>query len=120
MERTNLFSNSFGISGFLQPMPTSNFPTAKQLASTATNEIAVVEHFNIQGMSSLFEKNLVPDVGDGTALRPDVFNRNLNNFVQKFNDSKDPQIKDFVDNVLKNVAQNKDLLHAYTNLMVGG
>ncbi len=112
--------SSNAIEGFLQPQPTSNFPQAKQLASTATNEIAVVEHFNLHDMTAICEKFLTPEMGDGTALRPDVFNRNILSVLNKFADSKDEQVQTMLNDVIKPMHQNKALLYAFQNLMVGG
>ncbi len=118
--KTDLLSTTYGIEGFIQPQPVSNFPQAKQLASTATNEIAIVEHFNIHDMTAICEKFLTPDMGDGTALRPDVFNRNMTSFFQKFASSQDEDVQAMLKEVVRPVMQNKELLYAFQNLMIGG
>ncbi len=120
MEKTQLFSTSFGIQGFVKPQTNSNIPTAKPLASTGSNEIATVEHFNNLDLKTISEKFLSPEIGDGECLRPDVFNKTLLNFANKFENSQDAEVKAFVDEIVKPVLENKELLQAYRNLMIGG
>ncbi len=119
MDKMNILSSNIGIQGFVEPKIESNFPSAKQLPSTATHEIAVVEHFNIRDMTALCEKFLTPHVGDGTALNPDKFIKNLSSYVDKNKDSNNPVMQTFIKDVAKPIMENKELLYAFTNLLVG-
>ncbi len=120
MDKVNLFNHNVGIQDFLIPQSQEHIPSAKLLASTATNEISVVEHFNALDLKAITEKFLAPELGDGESLRPDMFNKILTSFALKYENIDDPEVQSFVQEIVKPMVANKELLQAYVNLMIGG
>ncbi len=120
MSKVNLFNHSVGIQDFLLPNVQSHIPSAKPLASTAAKELAVVEHFNLENITASMEKFLAPEVGDGEVLRPDIFNKVIADFHDKYQGNEEPDVKNFLNEIIKPMLANKELLQAYTNLMISG
>ncbi len=120
MSKIDLFNHSMGIQDFLIPHSQNHIPTAKPLASTGNAEINMVERFNAHDIKAFAERFLSPEVGDGEALRPDIFNRVIKNFAEKYQGENDPDVQVFLNDILKPMIANKELLQAYSNLMLGG
>ncbi len=125
MSKINLLNHNVGIDQFLATQSNEHIPTAKPMASNSVFEAGLSSHFAMGNIKANLENMLVPNVGDGEILRPDVFNRTINAMATNF--SSLPQgenlgegVKDMMNNVINPLLENKDLLNLYSNLMVAG
>ena len=119
---TNLLDPSLGIQDILDPglAPDGQLPRARPLAASVLREAGLEELYSPQNAAKLVEQALCPDVGDGELLRPEVFAANLRESFEALKDSQNPEVRDFLNTDLRLLLENRDLLQAYTGLMIGG
>ncbi len=120
MSQINLLNHNVGIQQILDNDIQEHIPNAKALASTMVNKAGLEEYFTMSTSKTNIEKSLSPELGDGENLRPDVFNNTLNSLITEFSENSDPAVNTMLNDVLKPLAENKELLNAYSNLMIGG
>ena len=95
-------------------------PDARPLASSPMREAGLEELYEGRHMDQLVSAALLPAVGDGSILQPDVFHAELRGSLDALRDSREPAVRAFVRDDLAPLMDNADLLKAYTTLMVGG
>ncbi|NCD25267.1 MAG: type III secretion protein, partial [Deltaproteobacteria bacterium] len=95
-------------------------PTARPLASSVLREAGLEELYSVSNAARLVEQTLCPEVGDGELLRPEVFAASLRDCFMILQGSDDPAVQEFLRNDLRLLLENRDLLQAYTGLMIGG
>lgn len=118
----NLLDPSLGIQDILDPglAPDGQLPRARPLAASVLREAGLEELYSPLNAAKLVEQALCPDVGDGELLRPEVFAANLRESFEALKDSQHPEVRDFLNTDLRLLLENRDLLQAYTGLMIGG
>jgi type III secretion protein X len=118
----NLLDPSLGIQDILDPglATDGQLPRARPLAASVLREAGLEELYSPQNAARLVEQALCPDVGDGELLRPEVFAANLRESFEALKDSQNPEVQDFLNTDLHLLLENRDLLQAYTGLMIGG
>lgn len=118
----NLLDPSLGIQDILDPglSASGQLPTARPLASSVLREAGLEELYSVSNAARLVEQTLCPEVGDGELLRPEVFAASLRDCFMILQGSDDPAVQEFLRNDLRLLLENRDLLQAYTGLMIGG
>ena len=118
----NLLDPSLGIQDILDPGLSADgqLPQARPLAASVLREAGLEELYSPLNAARLVEQALCPDVGDGELLRPEVFAANLRESFEALKDSQNPEVQDFLNTDLRLLLENRDLLQAYTGLMIGG
>ncbi len=118
----NLLDPSLGIQDILDPglSVSDQLPQARPLAASVLREAGLEELYSPINAARLVEQALCPAVGDGELLRPEVFAATLRECFLALQDSDDPDIQDFLRTDLRLLLENRDLLQAYTGLMIGG
>ena len=118
MPSINLLDPSLGIQTIMEsPAATrGGIPEARPLASNVLREAGLEELYSPSNAHHLVELALCPDAGDG----PEVFSGNLAGCLEALKDSDDPAVRALADGELAPLLQNKELLNAYTGLMIGG
>lgn len=122
MSLINLLDPRLGIQDVMD-MPSlgsKTLPEARPLAASVLREAGLEELYAALNASRLVEQALCPDVGDGELLRPEVFAANLRHCFMALRDTDDPDILEFLRQDLQLLLENRDLLQAYTGLMIGG
>ena len=116
-----IFDTSIGIQNVLQD-ETNNvgMPTAKQLAANLMAGIGLEELYLPKNAALMIEDALLPAVGDGKVLRPDIFAANLRGIQSALENSRNEDIRAFVRKDLAAILEDNALLQAYAGLMVGG
>ncbi len=117
---SHLLDPSIGIQHVMDVPDTGKLPSAKEIASNVLREAGLEELYRPTNARTETEALLVPDVGDGHMLAPDVFSNVLTQIVQKCSSSTDPDIRTMVDQELIPLLQNSELLQIYQGLMIGG
>ncbi len=120
MPKINLLDTNLGIQDILTPQNAESMPLARPLPQTSLREAGIDELFNTVTTDKIIERNLTPPTGDGTILTPAIFSDALTNTLELLKDSKNPDIKSFVHGELMPLMDNKDLMHAYIGLLIGG
>lgn len=122
----NLLDPNLGIQNILDPSlagTDGHMPGARPMAANVLREAGLEDLYGGASASSvgkLLEAALCPEVGDGDALRPDVFSAHLTGSLEALEGSRDPAVKAFVRGELRPLLDNAELLKAYTGLMIGG
>ncbi|MDY0226422.1 type III secretion protein X [Desulfomicrobium apsheronum] len=118
----NLLDPSLGIQDIMDPGLSADgqLPQARPLAASVLREAGLEELYSPLNAARLVEQALCPDVGDGELLRPEVFAANLSESFEALKDSQNPEVRDFLNTDLRLLLENRDLLQAYTGLMIGG
>ncbi|GAB1409652.1 hypothetical protein MASR1M90_08060 [Desulfovibrionales bacterium] len=119
----NLLDPSLGIQDILDTPSLggqNKLPEARPLAVSVLREAGLEEVYSALNASRLVEQALCPDVGDGELLRPEVFAANLRHCFMALRETDDPDILEFLRQDLQLLLENRDLLQAYTGLMIGG
>jgi type III secretion protein X len=117
---SHLLDPSLGIQNVMDMPETGRLPSAKTIATNVMREAGLEELYRPQNARSETEALLIPDVGDGRMLAPEVFSNELTRIVQKCSSSTDPDIRAMVDQELIPLLQNSELLQIYQGLMIGG
>ena len=118
----DVFNPSLGIQTVMD-MPEvagQHMPQARPLASNMLFQAGLEELYRPSNARSLVETALCPEVGDGEMLRPDVFSANLGGCLEKCEASGNPALVELAEKELRPLLENKMLLRAYVNLMMGG
>lgn len=115
-----LLDPNMGIMSVLDSRTIDHMPGARPLASNVMREAGLEELYAPGTASRMLENALCPPMGDGEALRPDVFSANLQGSIEELSKSSDPAIREFVEGELLPLMSNNELLKAYTGLMIGG
>ena len=97
-----------------------HMPQARPLASNMLFQAGLEELYRPSNTRSLVEEALCPDVGDGEILRPDVFSANLGRCLEECETSGNSALTELAEKELRPLLENKMLLRAYVNLMMGG
>ena len=116
----NLLDPGLGIQTILDAGQSERLPDARPLASSPMREAGLDELYAGQRMEQAIDDALLPPVGDGSLLQPDVFRAELRSSLETLRESKEPAVRAFVRDELTPLMENADLLRAYTSLMVGG
>jgi type III secretion protein X len=118
----NLLDPSLGIQDILDPglSAAGQLPTARPLAVSVLREAGLDELYSASNAARLVEQALCPAVGDGDLLRPEVFAANLRECFMAMQESDNPAVQEFLRKDLRLLLENRDLLQAYTGLMIGG
>lgn len=119
-ESINLLNPGLGIQTIMDTNQTDRLPDARPLASSPMREAGLEELYEGRYMDQLVSATLLPAVGDGAILQPDVFHTELRGSLEALRDSREPAVRAFVRDELTPLLDNADLLKAYTSLMVGG
>ena len=118
----DVFNPSLGIQTVMD-MPEvagQHMPQARPLASNMLFQAGLEELYRPSNARSLVETALCPEVGDGELLRPDIFSANLGECLEKCEVSGNPALAELAKKELRPLLENKMLLRAYVNLMMGG
>ena len=116
----NFLDPSVGISRILDMPEAKGLPRAREMATNVLREAGLEELYQARNARSAAEDLLVPEVGDGRMLSPEVFSNELVEIVRKCSGSTDPDIRAMVDRELVPLLQNGELLQVYQGLMIGG
>lgn len=117
----NLLNPSLGIETVMEPgQSAAGLPQARPLAANVLREAGLEELYAPQSAARLIEQALCPDVGDGELLRPEVFATHLKECFVALQSSDDPVVQNFLNADLRLLLENRELLQAYTGLMIGG
>lgn len=116
----NLLDPSLGIQAIMEQQTSDPLPFARPLASSVLNEAGLEGLYAPSNSARIVEAALCPDVGDGNILRPEIFSAILKTCAATFAESDDPAVRELMDTELHPLMENQELLHAYTNLMIGG
>lgn len=116
----NLLDPSLGIQNVMEQQTNDPLPFARPLASTVLNEAGLEGLYAPSNSARIIEAALCPDVGDGNMLRPEIFSVILKKCAVEFAASDDPAVRELMEKELHPLMENQELLHAYTNLMIGG
>lgn len=115
-----LFNPTIGIQT-LMPMPEQEaLPAARDVGTSALAQSTLQTLYGPTNAQTRIEGFLCPDVGDGTLVAPEVFQRELRKIAKKLRKSKRPEIRSLVENELEPLEENEMLLSAYRGLMLGG
>jgi type III secretion protein X len=119
----NLLDPSLGIQDILD-MPglegNEQLPQPRPLAAGVLRETGLEELYAPLTTSRLVEQALCPDVGDGDLLRPEVFGMHLRECFTILQEHPAPEVRAFVEQDLRLLLENKELLQAYMGLMIAG
>lgn len=115
-----LLDPNMGIMSVLDSIQPNHMPGARPMASNVMREAGLEELYAPGTTARQMEAALCPLMGDGEALRPDVFSANLAGSMEALSASTDPAVRAFVEGELRPLMDNNDLLKAYTGLMIGG
>lgn len=116
----NLLDPSLGIQHVMDIRQGEALPTARPLASSVLREAGLEELYAPSNARHLVEQALCPDVGDGEMLRPEVFSAQITSCIEALQQSDDPAVRELIEQDLAPLLENKELLNAYTGLMIGG
>ena len=116
----NLLNPDLGIQTIMDTSQADRLPDARPLVSSPMREAGLEELYEGHHMDQLVSAALLPAVGDGSILQPDVFHAELRGSLESLRDSREPAVRAFVRDELTPLMDNADLLKAYTTLMVGG
>ena len=116
----NLLNPDLGIQTIMNTSQADRLPDARPLVSSPMREAGLEELYEGHHMDQLVSAALLPAVGDGSILQPDVFHAELRGSLESLRDSREPAVRAFVRDELTPLMDNADLLRAYTTLMVGG
>ena len=109
-----------GIQSILVPDERTHMPSSQPLPATAIRETGLNELYSVSNTDKILEQALCPKVGDGTILKPAVFNDCLKNAFAILQDNPQPAVQSFVRNELGPLLENESLLRAYSGLLIGG
>ena len=118
----DVFNPSLGIQTLMDTpeMTGQHMPQARPLASNMLFQAGLEELYRPSNARSLVEEALCPEVGDGEILCPDVFSDNLGGCLEECETSENPILTELAEKELRPLLENKMLLRAYVNLMMGG
>ncbi len=118
--KINLLDSNLGIQNILDFNTEAELPKARSLASSALKEAGLEDLYAPQNYAQVIEEALCPQTGDGDMLRPEIFSKNLSACAEKMQASTDKTVLDALHSDLLPLAENKELLQAYSGLMIGG
>ena len=116
----NLLDPSLGIQNVMEMPESGSLPHARELAVSVLREAGLDELYAPVNTRLLTEQALCPDVGDGTVLTPERFSSTLKGCVESLKDVDDPVVQSMINQDLKPLLENGQLLQAYAGLMIGG
>ncbi|HIU17840.1 MAG TPA: type III secretion protein [Candidatus Avidesulfovibrio excrementigallinarum] len=116
----NLLNPDLGIQSIMDTSKADRLPDARPLASSPLREAGLEELYEGRHLDQAVGALLLPSVGDGSILQPDVFHAELRGSLEALRENRNPAVRAFVRDDLAPLMDNTDLLKAYTSLMVGG
>lgn len=123
----DILNPHLGISSVLPALRQEHLPEVDDFNTVVGNvsSLATVANFKAALSRDSFEKGIansfIPVVGADELLQPAKLNANLQSVFTKLSAMHDDaDIRRFVREDLTPLMENKELLQAYTNLMVGG
>lgn len=120
MSKVNLLDANLGIQSVLHAPDGGRLPEARQLVSTVLRPLGMEALYAPRTLRSTVEQALHPNVGDGEMLRPEEFSASLRRCAHILGDASEESVRRLVREELEPLLENKELLHAYTGLMIGG
>lgn len=123
----DILNPNIGISTVLPAQQEEHLPEIGNFNTVVGNvsSLATVANFKAALIRDSFEQEIantfIPALGSDELLQPAKLNANLSSVFTKLSAMKDDaDIRRFVREDLTPLMENKELLQAYTNMMVGG
>lgn len=121
----DLLNSNLGISSVLPQAENVHLPSADDYGSIGSSEsLTEVAAYKLSVAPNGFARETAapfsPRIASDELLRPAVFNNSLNSAMEKLSTIHDADVRRFVREDLQPLAENRELLQAYLNMMVGG
>lgn len=120
MARIDLLNPNVGLGSVMPSPETTHLPEIRQIGSQKPAEVKLDELYTKNAPKAAIIKTFEPAISTDEILQPAVFNRNLNSAIETLSVVKDADVRTFVQEDLYPLAENRDLLRSYLNMMVGG
>lgn len=120
MNKVSLLDASMGIQSILDAPDTARLPESRQMVSTVLRPLGIEGLYTPSTLRSTVEAALHPAVGDGEVLRPEEFSSCIRSCATALRHAPEAAARELVEKELDPLLENKDLLQAYTGLMIGG
>lgn len=118
--KINLLDTNLGIQNVMDFEQAGALPKAENLATSVLYEAGLEDLYAPNNYAQLIEESLSPSTGDGHILRAEVFSQNIGQCLEKMANSDNNVVREAVQQELRPLQENKDLLQAYCGLMIGG
>ena len=118
--KINLLDSNLGIQNVMDFEQAGALPKAENLAASVLYEAGLEDLYAPNNYAQLIEESLSPHTGDGHILRSAVFAQNIGQCLEKLAASDNTVVMQAVQQDLRPLQENKDLLQAYCGLMIGG
>jgi hypothetical protein len=119
MAGIDILNPNLGLQNLLDPASERlSLPEARQFASNVVPETGLERHFELVGVARLIDQALIPTGVDERLLRPEVFRRNLREAFETLKDSRKPEVRKFVRDVLSPILEDEELYELYASLLV--
>lgn len=115
-----LWNPALGIGEVLPAAEEAALPQPRELGASTLSETGLNALYGAVNSRTAVESYLCPDVGDGTAVAPEVFEATLRDLVKKLQASENPKVKTLCEKELVPLLENTALFSAYRGLMLGG
>ncbi len=120
-----IFNPNVGISSVLPGISTEHLPNADDFNTIGQQaNLGEVQSYkqalNANSFNTNIVSNFTPEIVSDDLLRPATFNNLLNSSMSKLAEIKDADVRDFLQQDLKPLSDNRELLNAYLGMMVEG
>ncbi|MDR1577779.1 MAG: hypothetical protein LBT86_06105 [Deltaproteobacteria bacterium] len=119
--KNELLNLNVGFQDILPP-PDKDYhlPTARPLATNVIAESSLASLFQLVSSDWLIDRALSPELSNPDLLRPEIFRDNLKGAFQELANSRNPDVRRFVNNDLEPLMANNEILSIYCGLLVSG